>query len=219
MPVTVLISIGLGAVGVIVFLIGLLKPLPISMPSDGEGCPPHPLEKLLAAMRRLAAAVRMLLLGDVSEGALDAFVIGAVFVFLSGIIIAIHFLWKYVGFIRDYWFTLLPVLLIPAVTQALIFRYIERPAHVPRRLGYVLGLALILNIVCIGIGAIPTLAILYGCAAILAVPFALSYGVVWALWKLAQSLNPTGQRGHLLMATGMVFLLAALGVGLVGAIG
>lgn len=210
------VSIALGALGVILFLLGLVRPSPA--PAGSNDAPAHPLEKALARFRHLARTVTLLLTGDVSERVLDAFVIGAVFVFVAGIIVAIHFLWRYVEFIRDYWFALIPILLVPAITQALIFRYIERPAHVPRRLGGVLSLVLILNVLSIGIGALPTLVLLYLCAAALAVPFAIAYGFLWALRQSDRALNPTGTRGFLWMGMGGVFLLAAVGLGIAGAV-
>ena len=202
--ITISISIALGAFGVILFLLGWLRPSPL--PANASAIPDRPLERVLARFRHLARTFTMLLTGDVSERVLDWFVIGAVFVFVSGIIVAIHSLWKYVEFIRDYWFALIPILLIPAVTQALIFRYIEKPAHVPRRLGCLLSLVLILNVLSIGIGALPTLALLYCGAAALAVPFGMVYGFFWVLQQGARGLNPTGARGRLLRCWVPVFL-------------
>lgn len=210
------VSIALGAIGGILFLLGWFRPSPA--PADSKGAPDHPLEKALARFRHLARTVVMLLTGDVSERVLDAFVIGAVFVFVSGIITAIHFLWKHVEFIRDYWFALIPILLIPALTQALIFRYIERPAHVPRRLGCVLSLALVLNVLSIGIGAVPTLVLLYLCTAALAVPFGIAYGFLWALRQAGRVLDPTGARGGVWMGVGAVLVLAAVGLGIAGGV-
>lgn len=122
--------------------------------------------RALEGVRKVFRRGRGVLVGHVSDSVLEAFSIASVLLFISGVIVAFHVLWKYWEFLRDYWYAFVPLLLFPAITEGLLLHYGEGQRRVPARLGCLVLLIVMLNLVSIGIGSVLTLVLLYVLAAV-----------------------------------------------------
>lgn len=212
-----------GIVASVLGIIGALLLVPLLVRGRfffaGPGEVEHRLARALQALNAFFENGKRVLVGRVSDRVLEWFSIASVLVFIGGLITAFHLLWKYWGFLQDYWYALVPLLLLPALTEGLLFYYGEGRRRVPARLGCLVLVIVTLNLVTIGVGAVLTLILLYVLAAVLVLPLGVAYGLIWIEWRVAKLADPLKPERQLAcMGASMLAVAGALGawVGLGG---